>query len=287
MLFSKLNLNKGEWLDLVFHNRNKNYGAYEIRRDADSYLLKALLISFGVFAMFIGSTVYYLNKENNSVANSYSSFDEKDSWNDERIVKLEDFKQEIPPAEVKQPVQDKLVPAVPQVNVEQIKYTSMRPVEDSKGVDAPTIADLKDKIIGNTDIAGTKSESDNLTVGVVNGNEELAGGGTVDNNTYNTATVERMPTFPGGLEAWAKFLRKNLNYPPLAKDNNIQGRVTVSFVVEKDGSVTDVKVLKGIGGGCDEEAVRVIKKSPLWQPGEMNGRKVRVSYVIPVMFQMQ
>ncbi|ADY51899.1 TonB family protein [Pseudopedobacter saltans DSM 12145] len=285
MSFSKLNLNKGEWLDLVFQNRNKSYGAYEIRRDADTYLLKALLISFGVFSLFIGSTVYYMNKDKQA-ATSYTTSLHKD-FDDERIVKLEDFKQETPPmVENTKPLPDQ-VASTPQINIAQIKYVKMRPVEDSKGVDAPATAIIKDNIIGSTDIEGAKSEAENLSVGVINGRNEISGNGSEsDNTTYNTASVEQMPAFPGGMEAWAKFLRKNLNYPALAKEAGIQGRVTVSFVVEKDGSVTDVKVLRGIGGGCDEEAVRVIRKSPVWQAGVMNGRKVRVSYVIPVMFHL-
>jgi protein TonB len=95
-----------------------------------------------------------------------------------------------------------------------------------------------------------------------------------------------MPEFVGGMDAWAKFLGKNLRYPVQARDEGIQGRVTVSFVVEKNGELSNVKVLKGIGYGCDEEAIRVIKKSPFWKPGFQNGRPVRVSYVMPIVFRL-
>lgn len=103
---------------------------------------------------------------------------------------------------------------------------------------------------------------------------------------YNSGGVEILPEFPGGMAAWNKFLSKNLKYPSIAQENGVMGRVTVSFVVEKNGEITAIKVMRGIGAGCDEEAIRVIKKSPFWKPGFQNGKAVRVSYVIPIVFQM-
>jgi protein TonB len=119
---------------------------------------------------------------------------------------------------------------------------------------------------------------------VISGTE--TGDGNNGNEILNVNFVEQMPEFPGGMVAWGKFLNKNLNYPSMAKDANVTGRVTVSFVVEKNGEITDVKILRGIGAGCDEEAIRVIKKSPLWKAGIQNGRPVRVSYVMPIVFRL-
>ena len=108
--------------------------------------------------------------------------------------------------------------------------------------------------------------------------------------TYEEDTVyqivEQMPQYTGGEEAMMKYVSENIKYPQAAKDKNIAGRVFVSFVVEKDGSVNEVKVLRGIGGGCDEEAVRVIKGMPKWKPGMQKGEPVRVSYQIPIMFKL-
>lgn len=98
--------------------------------------------------------------------------------------------------------------------------------------------------------------------------------------------VEVLPTFPGGITAFSKFLQENLKYPAAAKENKIQGRVFVGFIVEKDGSLSDFEVKRGIGSGCDEEAIRVMKLSPKWIPGKQNGRNVRVSYIIPIFFQL-
>jgi len=99
--------------------------------------------------------------------------------------------------------------------------------------------------------------------------------------------VESMPSFPGGNVELMKYLNSNLKYPNLAKEMNISGRVFVTFVVEKDGSVTDVQVLRGIGGGCDEEAVRVVKSMPKWIPGKQRNVPVRVRFNLPVKFTLQ
>lgn len=98
--------------------------------------------------------------------------------------------------------------------------------------------------------------------------------------------VESMPTFPGGDEARIKYLQENLKYPQMARESGIQGRVFVTFVVERDGNITDVKILRGIGGGCDEEAIRVIQNMPKWVPGKQRGKPVRVQFNMPILFKL-
>jgi len=99
--------------------------------------------------------------------------------------------------------------------------------------------------------------------------------------------VEQMPAFPGGEEKLVEFVSKNVEYPQEAKEEGVQGRVFVGFVVEKDGSIGDVKLLRGIGHGCDEEALRVVQGMPKWKPGMHNGEFVRVSYQIPIHFKLE
>lgn len=96
--------------------------------------------------------------------------------------------------------------------------------------------------------------------------------------------VEDQPSFPGGEEARIRYLQENLRYPQMAREAGIQGTVFVTFVVERDGSVTDVRVLRGIGGGCDEEAVRVVRNMPRWEPGRQRGQPVRVQFNMPIRF---
>ena len=99
--------------------------------------------------------------------------------------------------------------------------------------------------------------------------------------------AEVMPEFPGGEQAMMKFVSENVQYPEKAKEKEISGRVLVGFIVEKDGSVNEVKIVRGIGGGCDEEAVRVVKAMPKWKPGKEKGKPVRVSYMMPFTFKLQ
>ncbi len=99
--------------------------------------------------------------------------------------------------------------------------------------------------------------------------------------------VESMPKFPGGPAAMMQYLGKNIEYPQMARESGIFGRVFVTFVVETDGSVTDIKVLRGIGGGCDEEAIRVVTNMPKWIPGKQRGKPVRVQFNLPIKFTLQ
>ena len=99
--------------------------------------------------------------------------------------------------------------------------------------------------------------------------------------------VEEMPAFPGGEQKLMEYVGKNIKYPQIARETGVQGRVYVNFVVEPDGSVSNVSVLRGIGGGCDEEAIRVVKSMPKWKPGKQRGKAVRVSYMLPVNFKLQ
>ncbi|MFP4470560.1 MAG: energy transducer TonB [Bacteroidales bacterium] len=99
--------------------------------------------------------------------------------------------------------------------------------------------------------------------------------------------VENMPSFPGGDVARIKFLQENIRYPQMARESGIQGTVYVTFVVEPDGTVSDIRVIRGIGGGCDEEAVRVIKEMPKWNPGMQRGKPVRVQFNMPIKFTLQ
>ena len=99
--------------------------------------------------------------------------------------------------------------------------------------------------------------------------------------------VEDMPEFPGGEQAMMDFVGKNVQYPKEAMEKEISGRVLVGFIVEKDGSISETEIVKGIGGGCDEEAVRVVKAMPKWKPGKEKGKPVRVSYMMPIFFKLQ
>ena len=98
--------------------------------------------------------------------------------------------------------------------------------------------------------------------------------------------VEDAPGYPGGEEERMRFLRDNIRYPAIARESGIQGTIFITFVVERDGSITDVKIVRGIGGGCDEEAIRVVQNMPRWVPGKQRGRAVRVQFMMPIRFTL-
>lgn len=99
--------------------------------------------------------------------------------------------------------------------------------------------------------------------------------------------VENMPEFPGGLVAMQKYIEKNMRYPPQAIKNNITGKVMVEFVIDENGYVTNARIVKGIGYGCDEEALRVVRAMPRWKPGTQKGKNVKVRFLLPLRFDIQ
>ena len=137
------------------------------------------------------------------------------------------------------------------------------------------IADMKKKSIAMMGVA--------VCLLAINGLGSNASAQQTDTTRYQIVEVD--PEFPGGMEAMMKYLTENIKYPQVAKEQGIQGRVYVSFVVEKDGSVSNVRLLRDIGGGCGEEAVRVVGAMPKWKPGMMKGKAVRVMYNLPINFQ--
>ncbi|MGX5688419.1 energy transducer TonB [Arcticibacter tournemirensis] len=108
-----------------------------------------------------------------------------------------------------------------------------------------------------------------------------------DSKVYDMNLVESAPEFNGGQRELNKYISNNIKYPAAARQNNIQGKVYLSFIVEKDGSINDIKVKQGIGSGCDEEAIRVLRSSPKWKPGMIKGSAVRTYCILPVTFQLE
>lgn len=115
--------------------------------------------------------------------------------------------------------------------------------------------------------------------------KETPGAAVVD-KVYEMFDVQVPPSFPGGEKALMKYLAQNIDFPPAARERNVQGTVVVQFVVRKNGSITDIMVTKPVGGGCSEEAARVVGKMPRWTPGQVNGESVNVRYALPVRFRL-
>lgn len=261
----KLDIIKNQWLDIVFEGRNKIYGAYELRKSNGKTTVRALIIGSVIFSFAVAAPL---------IASLLPDSSDDDVNNDIKIatVKLPPKKEEVKP---NQPP-----PPPPPPKVDQVKF--VKPVvakANEVTEDPPKIEELKDKKVGNETIKGDPDAV--LTV------DEPVGTGTAavveeDNQVYNTAGIEVKPDFPGGIEKFYKFVGNNYKTP---EEEGLKGKVYVTFVVEKDGSLTDIKVLRDIGYGTGAEAIRVLKKCPKWTPGEQNGKKVRVLYSLPITIQ--
>ncbi|HVW14683.1 MAG TPA: TonB family protein [Mucilaginibacter sp.] len=266
MLTSKLNLYKGEWLELVFDDRNKAYGAYDLRKHYNSALLKAMTITFSVvICLFVGYSFFHKNRPM------------------ETVYVIPTVPPIAPPDVKKTIVPPKQSAVERPKSVATVKYPVFKVTVDKEAENPPTITDLQTAAISTKTQTGDPAAG-NIDVPITT--TDNGGDPTEGEKVMTMASVEVMPQFPGGEAAWIKYLQKNLHYPSQAAEAGISGRVYVSFVVEKDGHLTDIKVERGPGYGLDEEAVRVLKAAPAWTPGIQNGKKVRVSYVMPITFQI-
>lgn len=272
-MLNNSNLYGNEWLDVVFSNRNKNYGAYVLRLQSSGILLKSLCITVPLFVLlFVGPVIY------NKIFPTLIPDKQIDV-----VMVIKDPIHELKKEEPKKEVMKKELPkAEPLVKVKTVNFSSTIVVVNKEVADPPTIAEINNSVIASIKEDGVASQGNaQLPTGPISGNGGTASEGT-GNEIYNAEGVESYPEFPGGMAAWAKFIQKNLRYPFAAQESGAQGKVYLNFVVEKDGSITDVNVVRGIGYGCDEEAVRVIKKSPRWKAGMQNNQAVRVRYSMPI-----
>lgn len=277
MFNNSSNLYGSEWLAIVFNNRNKNYGAYELRSQSSTILVKALFsVSIVFIALFAIPAIYSHYKPVEEVLVT-------------RVIEIAN-PEAIHELKKEEPKKEELVKPEPvKEKVKTVNFSAnIKVVEDIKvNLPPPTTDDFKDAVIGGVTQDGVASQGNALPITTTQtGGGGTSTAGTIDNTVHNIAAVEEYPEFPGGMNAWAKFIQKNLNYPYKAQDANVQGKVYLSFVVEKDGSITDVNVLRGIGAGCDEEAMRVIKKSPKWKAGKQNNEAVRVRYTMPISYTL-
>jgi protein TonB len=271
MFGSKLDILNQQWIDVVFSGRNKNYGAYELRKDNPRNTNKALLIGVAAFVLLISFKTIL-----NAIEGFIPKADEK--------VKVTEVVLPPPPVneEVKPPPPP---PEPPKPKVDQVRFPPLvvKPDNEVREKEPPQVKELEVADPGPKDQKGDPNQAVQIDEPVGNADVKQV----VEENPNQIFTaVEQVPTFPGGDAGFNKYLSKNIRYPAIARENNVQGRVIVQFVVEKDGSLTDIKVVRGIGSGCDEEAVRALKASPKWKPGIQNGRPVRVQYSVPVSFAL-
>lgn len=276
---AKIDLISRDWTEMVFEGRNKEYGAYRLRKNAGKRNLYSLITIFiAALAIWGGiSLVKFVESRTKTVAQT-------------SVAELSALNQPKKKAEVKQ--QQKVKLEQPEKVVERVK--------SSVKFTAPVIK--KDDEVKPEDELKTQDELMNTKTAIgaldVKGNDDANGEVLKIKEAVAQPepkpevekvfdVVEQMPSFPGGPSALMEWLSNNVKYPVVAQENGVQGRVVVSFVVERDGSITDVKVVRGVDPSLDKEASRVVRAMPRWIPGKQNGSAVRVKYNVPVAFRLQ
>lgn len=247
--------------DIVFDERNQNYGAYYLRRNYNKNVTRALFISVFLFSGIISIPLIagLMNPEKKITG---------------------DVKYIMDSTLVTPPIKDD-PPVMPETKKEERVATFTPPVVviDSNEVTielGDLIEATKDRFIG---------DKDGNVIIVEDPKEHIV----IDQGTIEKPViyVDMMPTFKGGEDEMYLWLGENIRYPQVAKESGIQGTVVVTFVVEKDGSITGIQILRDIGGGCGDEAIRVVKKMPKWKEGRQSNVPVRVQFNLPIKFTLE
>ena len=278
---SKIDLLDQKWIDLVFEGKNEAYGAYALRQDTSKRNLFAMLALFaGLIA--IVATFLIVNVASEAIARAQAEH--------ETEVTLEQIEEEIEEEQDDEEIVYELEELEQLVAEETVmnseKFTAYEMEDDAPEQVTKTQDEVaqSDVAIGAIDYDQGSDEAEH----VLKVNEKV-----VDEvppaveETKVFDVVEQMPQYKGGDQALMDYLNKSIKYPVIAEENGIQGRVVCTFVVERDGSITDVKVVRSVDPSLDKEAVRVLKAMPKWIPGKQNGSAVRVKFTLPVTFKLQ
>ncbi len=271
-------LQSPQWLEILFEGKNKRYGAYQLRDDSSNRHIKSLIvvIVLGLAAIFLPNIIENMILSQNTVAQ------------DEAFAQTEFNTTE----EQKKPEQQQEEMVIPQETRDMIskaiKLTEATVVEDVK-IQVENLAQANEALKNIDAEISTKTVENGVTDGSGFNPDDYKQ--VVETTTPETEKVytwvQVKPSFPGGEEARLKWLRENLEYPQQAVADEIQGLVQVGFVVEKDGSITNVKVVQSAHSTLDREAVRLVKAMPKWIPGKQNGNTVRAYFTQPIRFVLR
>lgn len=274
---ARIDLIDNEWVELVFEGKNKDYGAYKLRKSTGVRNVKAMIIVFATIVIILVAAWAKIAIENAMPKKVAIETDiELSQLAQKKEAKVE--RKEPIKIEVEQKVVEKVKSSVKFTAPEIKKDEEVNPEDELKTQDELA---QNTAAIGAFDVQG----NDEAEGEVLKAKEVIAQEAEEAEKVFDA--VEQKPTFPGGNEALFAFLSKNIRYPAVAEENGVQGRVIVTFVVERDGSITDVKVIKSVDPSLDKEAMRLVKSMPNWIPGKQNGQAVRVRFTLPVTFQLQ
>lgn len=256
--------------EIIFIGKNKEYGAYLLRKKYKTYLSAAILISVTIFILGVASPLLY----------SYFTAKEELPVNRKKIIQITELAE---PPSIGEKKEIQQVEAPPPLK-STIKFLPPVVKPDDQVTDEyiPTAEELHEVDPGVATQVGQAGGVDYSLLEVEEPVEEVVKEKKEEAFTY----VEEMPSFPGGEEELLRFIAQKVKYPEIARRAGVEGKVFVSFVVEKNGTITELQVVKGIGAGCDEEAIRVIQLMDKWKPGRQNGNPVRVRISIPFLFKL-
>jgi len=279
---AKIDLYDPKWVDMVFADKNKSYGAYVLRKGTSGRNIKALLILI-IVAALVGGGLAYKVHQNKVEAENQAYLEALE------LQKLQEAAKKEKKEEIKVQPKVEQKKEIPEVRESQ-KFTAPVIKKDELVKESNTLKQmdqLDDKVaVGTETHEGTKDR----TVEAVRNDIAVATPPPAPKEEVTQKVfdvVEVMPSFPGGPSALLQYLSSHVKYPVVAQENGIQGRVTISFVVERDGSITDVRVAKSVDPSLDREAARVVSSMPRWNPGKQNGSAVRVKFNVPVQFKLQ
>ena len=281
---AKIDLYDPKWVEMVFAGKNKEYGAYQLRKGTSGRNIKALLILV-IAAALVGGFLAWKVIEQKQAEEQQAYMEAMELAQLQQQAKKEEKK--------KEPAKPKIEPKkeIP-VARETQKFTAPVIKKDELVKEENQVKQmdkLDEKVaVGTENKEGTKdrlAEAVRSDIAVAAPPPPPAPKPEVSNKVFDV--VEEMPHFPGGAAALQAFLSSNTKYPVVAQENGVQGRVIVSFVVERDGSITDVRVVRSVDPSLDREASRVVRSMPRWSPGKQNGSAVRVKYTVPVVFRLQ
>ena len=270
---AKVDLSSQAWCDLVFSGKNKAYGAYKMRETSPRRhnIAVILVIVIALIGFSIPTLIKMATPKQKEVMTEVTTL----SQLEEPEVKQEEMKRVEPVA-----------PPPPALK-SSIKFTAPVIKKDEE-------VHEDNEIKSQEELTSTKVA---ISIADVKGNDEENGADIADLKQVVTQAepepekvfdmVEQMPAFPGGMQELMVYLGKNIKYPTIAQENGTQGRVIIQFVVERDGTISDVRVARGVDPYLDKEAVVVVKSMPKWIPGKQNGKAVRVKFTVPVMFRLQ
>ena len=276
-----VDLSSKEWCDIVFDGKNKEYGAYQLRATSVKRHTKALLSVVIVLALILTAIILVMTGVFKSADEDINAKNEQE----EVIMAPEDIPEEEEQMEIPEQKPEEV-----QAEEEVAATQAVTEVKIVETVDKDREVNDQEQVLENTAQLGADDHK-----GVEDVNRDRVVKEVVEvkpvekpkeEGPLSVAMVEQKPSFPGGESAMYKWLQDNIIYPAAASEEGVQGKVTVQFIVEKDGSITHVQVVRGKHPALDAEAARVIRKMPRWTPGRNNGQPVRVTYHLPVQFKL-